>query len=199
MQPGGTAAEVGDTVITVGDIESLVRDYAEESGTPNLPGDQAAQVTRSLVERRVNMALFEQVAAELDVTVPEAELAEALRTAKSAVNGMPPEQYTQVVQQDLITKDTLADSIRWLTLRDALVVELLGEEQPETQEQADRMQSEFNEAVSKAARSAGADVRINPRFGSWDGESSTLSADGSALVDLSTDQGQQELPPVTSQ
>lgn len=200
LQPGGTAAEVGDTVITVADIEGYVQDYATESGTDNLPSDQAAQVTRSLVERRVTMELFEQVAADLDVTVPDAELAEAVRTARSAVNDMPPEQYQQVVQQDLITKDTLDDSIRWLTLRDALVAELLGEEQPEDQEQAARMQAEFNNKLSEAAADADAEVEVNPRFGSWDGASSTLNADGSALVDLSTtDQGQQELPPVTSQ
>lgn len=187
-------------MITVGEIEGYVQDYARESGADTLPSDQAAQVTRSLVERRVTMELFEQVAAELEVTVPDAELADAIRTARSAVNGMPPEQYQQVVQQDFITKDTLDDSIRWLTLRDALVAELLGEEQPETQEQATKMQAEFNKKLSEAAASAGAEVRVNPRFGSWDGASSTLSADGSSLVDLSTtDQGQQELPPVTSQ
>lgn len=185
-------------MIPVSEIESYVEDYAEESGNDQLSGDRAAEVTRSLVERRVTMELFNQVAAELDVTVSDAEYAEALNTARSAVNSMPPEQYQQIVQQDLITKDTLADSIRWLTLRDALVQELVGEEQPENQEQADQMQGEFNQQLSRAAERAGADVRINPRFGSWDPDSSSLNASDGALVDLSTtNQGEQELPPVS--
>lgn len=200
LQAGGTAAEVGDTVITVDEVEGYVQDFAEETGTDNLSTEQAGQVTRSLVERRVTMELFEQVANDLGVTVPEAEQADALRSARSAINEMPPEQYQQVVQQDLITKDTLEDSIRWLTLRDALVTELVGDQQPETQEQATQMQAEFNEALARAAEDAGATVEVNPRFGSWDGASSTLSTDGSALVEFAeTDQGQQELPPITAQ
>lgn len=195
LQSAGMAAQVGDTVITVGQIEDQVRDYAEESGA-NLSGDEAARVTRALLERQIAMELYDQVAAELDVTVSESEVADALRTARREVNRLSEEQYQQVVRQNFLTKAMLEDTVRWLVVREALVTEIVGSEEPESQEQADELQTQFTKELTAAAVRAGADVRVNPRFGSWDDESGTLRADGNALVDLSDDQSRQELPPV---
>lgn len=167
LQPAATAAKVDDTVITVSDVDSWVDDYAEHAGMGQLSDTAAAEATTRILGQRVQAAVFEELAAELDITVTEAEINQEVGQFRSQINQMPEQQYQGWVTENYVTRDTLSE-----VLRTEVLAMRIGEE---LQDGAD---------LVRVFEEHGIDVTVNPRFGTWDPESG-LDPSGGALVDLS--------------
>ncbi|TWD78989.1 hypothetical protein FB561_0037 [Kribbella amoyensis] len=161
----GAAAVVGDTEITVGDVDETSRSVTTALGQPFS--------TNLTLSELVNSALVQKVAAEKSITVDEAEIAPAMK----AVVG-------DQTAYDRFTKDPVANEFLRDVAKAAIGTIKLGGGTGITDPNVQQAQQAGLATVRDASK--GIDVKIAPRFGQW----SDGAIDGKVSGSLSEESAQ---------
>lgn len=193
---GGEAAQVGDQVIKTSELENYLEDYTEESGESVRNSDASVRASQIFLDVRVQGAMIEQTADELDVGVSEAAVAKRqadLKRSRMAEYGIQDEQ--RFVKATSLTSGLLRQQARWLLLLEKIGAQLPGmaQEMPGVQTQAAGQKIFGKDSLS---------VTINPRYGTWDqGKlqqtgAGIVAGGGQLVTPAPTDSDEMIVPPV---
>lgn len=169
-QPASAAAVVGDTEISLDQIDEQLKAINEVLGAP---ADAASvELTSALVRNNIVYTLVEKTAADLGATVTETEVDERLADQTAFIGGE--DQLLQQAAQLGISPDLIATDVRVSLLSDAIVQSVPGAAEASEQEQQ-QLLVELIQAQSEASN-----VEVNPRFGYWDIPSLSIVPDPDA-------------------
>jgi hypothetical protein len=156
----GSAAVVGDTTISVEDVQASTRELvalAEELGETDVP---TADLNRRQVSRLVTEQLIRESAERNGVTVSDAEVDSLVRQTLGSGSR---EQLAQQVAVDELVPVSQFDSFAEVVVLNQKLLEVVAPGVP-----AEEATPELREEL--AALSDELDVTVSPRFGSWDAE-----------------------------
>lgn len=169
-QPASAAAVVGDTEITLAEIDGQLKAINE---VLNAPADAASvELTAALVRNNIVYTLVEKTAADLGATVTQTEVDERLADQTAFIGGE--EQLWQQAAQLGIPPELIITDVRVSLLSDAIVAAVPGTSGISEQEQQ-QLLVELIQAQSEASN-----VEVNPRFGYWDVASLSIIPDPDA-------------------
>lgn len=168
----GTAAEVGDQTISVGYLQKQVESIIEMSGRKDASDTEVGNTQRAVLINLVEQRLIVDAAASADVEVTPAEISKFVAEIKRQGGQIPP--------------DMLDGYAEWGLLNQKLATKLLGHApDPGSQEDQAKAQQLVSAELAKVAKKTG--VKINPRYGSWNG--STITPEGGELVKVTPEEG----------
>lgn len=155
----GTAASAGDDRLSVSGLQERSSDVAEarnaaiESHGLSLPpvdvaGDLST-IQQDVLERWITYRVFDQIAADQDIEVTEADIDNFLDEFRSQ---LPEGDLTPFLAEQGLTRKTLREEARAALISNQL-----------SSENGDEVQ----QAMTAAAEEL--DVEVNPRYGTWDG------------------------------
>ncbi|MBM7785679.1 SurA N-terminal domain-containing protein [Tenggerimyces flavus] len=174
----GMAAEVDGQTITVEYVQKQAKDMAEltkRESAADLKSNQQLVLGNLVGQHLVNAA-----ATTAEVEVTDADVSKLVADLKKQTqqilqnNGTPP------------PPDMLEGYARYVLLLDKLAAKLLGKElDPESQADQEKAQQLLAVEITKTAKRVG--VKVNPRFGKWNGTS--ITPEGGDLVKITPPEG----------
>lgn len=168
----GTAAEVGGEVITVQYLQEQVGEIVKMAGrtTGDITDSELSNTQRAVLVNLVEQRLIVEAAANADIEVTDAEVSRFVAQVRDQRGQVPP--------------DMLEGYARWGLLSQKLATKLLGR-QPGSQEDQAEAQELVSAELAKVAKRVG--VKVNPRYGSWNG--TTITPEGGELVKVTPEEG----------
>jgi SurA N-terminal domain len=164
----GTAAEVGDQTISVGYLQKQVESIVEMAGRKDATAAEVSNTQRAVLINLVEQRLILDAAATAEVEATPAEISKVVAEIKRQGAQVPP--------------DMLDGFAEWNLLNQKLATKLLGHApDPASQEDQTKAQQLVSAEIGKVG------VKINPRYGSWNG--TTITPEGGELVKVTPEEG----------
>lgn len=185
----GTAAQVGEHTITVATLQDEARSFAEDTGQPDLQGDQMAQAQAAVLGQLITNQLMVEAADEHGVSASPANVDKSLSQLRSQMNQASEQDVRGFLQQYAVNRGMLEDFIRTAVLGDKLVAELR-ERDPKAEPQ-----QVVGRELSRTSKRLG--VEVNPRYGTWNGQQ--VSPTGGELVKVEQPTNEPSVPQLPSQ
>ena len=158
----GSAATVGESRLSVDEVQQRVEDYAQTlPGSPSVARVQLGPFQSRIVQLWVQHELFTRIAADRGITVAQSAVDAQLKT----LQGQGRQAYLGQLAQQGFTEQTVRTFVE-----DQLIAAKLGPSAAARQ--------------ALQAESARARVWVNPRYGTWDGSQVTPGT-GSISVPVS--------------
>lgn len=164
VQSGAAVVIDGDRV-PVSEVQNKVSQVTEQRERNGQQAQPVSAVTQEQVRRIILSRILERAAAEAGVTVTQADIDNQRRELEQRAGG--PDAFAKQAAEANVVPGELNEFLRSLILEqkigEALVPTVTSE-----QEQQQRS-AKLNELVTRVTR--GLDIKVNPRYGTWNQES----------------------------
>ncbi len=154
----GAAAIVGNQRITVSEIQGTLDKVRDQRVQYGLDTDLGPDAARGEVERRVLDLVFERAAADMGLTVTQADVEKTKASEERS-----DEEIAQLAAQNNVSMDNLDELYRRFTLERA-ISDAIEKQFPGADEKT--LNDEFSKRLIQTASEM--DIRINPRYGTFD-------------------------------
>lgn len=167
----GAAATVGDQKISVATLQADVNELRSAAGT-SAQGrqllDSAGNLPQKLLDRLVQDHVLARAMTDAHVTVSDSEVQQEHQAALGQFNGSEAQLDSTLLTQYGVAPTDI-DHFFYRSVASGKLIQSLG-----LQPGSDGGNAALTQTLAKTAKTL--DVRINPRYGTWDAKQATIGA-----------------------